>query len=395
MTRKRSVWLLGAFILALAVSGTLYVQAQGKDDDEKREEVRSFAFSSIGGRARLGVGISDVTAEKARELKLPGEYGALVTEVAEESPAAKAGVQVDDVIIEFDGERVRSANQLVRLVRETPAGRSITLQVSRGGQTRSLTVALEERHARFFRVPSISIPDIDVRVRPDLHVFTRRPRLGITADDLTSQLADYFGVEQGEGVLVREVLAGSAAEKGGLKAGDVIVQVDETGVASVSELRRALTEATRDKKEVTLTIVRDRKEQALNVEIERPERRLPPPQRGDHRPRARTGGVGRRNSGLRRRGAAVRRGVATGVAGRMAGAERAVGTAVAPVRARLAAPVEGAPARAEAKTAGAASSARAAGGENRSAGSLAAPIPGAEPSPAPGEPAGARALVYR
>ena len=277
MTRKRSVWLLGALLLALAVSGALFVQAQDRDrdDDEGRGEFRSIFIGSIGGRARLGVSIREVTAEKARELKLPGEYGALVTEVTEDSPAAKAGLQEDDVILKFDGERVRSASHLIRLVRETPAGRSVTLQVSRGGQTRSLTAELEEREARF-RMPRIRVPEVDVRVMRPLGVFDRRARLGITADNLTAQLADYFGVQQGEGVLVREVLTGTPAEKGGLKAGDVIVRVNDEEVGSVSQLRRALAEATREKEKLTVTVIRDRKQQALEVEIERPRRSSSP-----------------------------------------------------------------------------------------------------------------------
>lgn len=275
MTRKRSVWLLGALLLALAVSGALFVQAQDKDDNEGRKEFRSIFIGSIGGRARLGVSIREVTAEKARELKLPGEYGALVTEVTEDSPAAKAGLQEDDVILKFDGERVRSASHLIRLVRETPAGRSVTLQVSRGGQTRSLTAELEERKAHF-RMPRIHIPEVDVRVMRSLGGFDRRARLGITADNLTAQLADYFGVQQGEGVLVREVLTGTPAEKGGLKAGDVIVRVNDEEVGSVSQLRRALAEATREKEKLTVTVIRDRKQQALEVEIEQPRRSSSP-----------------------------------------------------------------------------------------------------------------------
>jgi hypothetical protein len=100
--------------------------------------------------------------------------------------------------------------------------------------------------------------------------------LGITADNLTAQLADYFGVQQGEGVLVREVLTGTPAERGGLKAGDVIVRVNDEEVGSVSRLRRALAEATREKEKLTVTVIRDRKQQALEVEIDRPRRSSSP-----------------------------------------------------------------------------------------------------------------------
>jgi membrane-associated protease RseP (regulator of RpoE activity) len=99
-------------------------------------------------------------------------------------------------------------------------------------------------------------------------------RLGISADELTPQLAEYFGVKQGKGILVREVVVGSAAEKAGLKAGDVIVAVDGKEVPSVSKLRRALASEKEQKenRKVALTIVRDKREQTLSVEIAAPER---------------------------------------------------------------------------------------------------------------------------
>jgi serine protease Do len=220
-------------------------------------------------RPRLGVTLRDVTPEKARELKLPAEAGAIVTEVSENSPAAKAGLLKNDVILEFAGDRVRSVAHLRRLIRETPAGRTVTLQISRGGQTRSLSVKLEPAESHFtFRAPEIHIPEFQ---GPDLYfnIFTPGVTLGISADDLTRQLAEYFGVKQGKGVLVREVMAGSAAEKAGLKAGDVIVRVDDTEVKTVSDLRHALPRDFEGKRKVTLTIVRDRREQTVPVELER------------------------------------------------------------------------------------------------------------------------------
>lgn len=215
----------------------------------------------------LGVALSDVSAEKARELKLPGEFGALVTEVEPDSPAAKAGLAKNDVILEFAGERVRSVAQLDRLVRETPAGRTVTLQVNRDGQARTLSAKLEGRGGSF-RMPRVEIPRIRMPDHQEFFFQTGGATLGITGDDLTRQLADYFGVKQGKGVLVREVLAGSSAEKAGLKAGDVIVRVDGHEVGSVSELRRALPQNPEGERKVELTVVRDRREQALSVQVE-------------------------------------------------------------------------------------------------------------------------------
>jgi len=223
------------------------------------------------GGAWLGVTLHDVTADKARELKLPGEYGALVEDVDEDSPAAQAGLAKDDVILEFAGERVRSAAQLRRLIRETPPGRTVALQVSRNGQTRALNAKLKTRSQQFtFQLPQFHVepfPQQDFGYR----LLSPGPRLGVSGEDLTSQLATYFGVKQGKGVLVREVESGSAAEKAGLKAGDVITRVESTDVSTVEGLRRALPRDFEGKRKVNLTIVRERREQTLSVELEAPQ----------------------------------------------------------------------------------------------------------------------------
>lgn len=265
MNEKRQGWWRVPFgvLLVAALAGEVTAPPLQAKPEEK---VVVFA-----GQPRLGVRISDVTAGRLAELKLSAETGVAIEEVEEESPAAKAGLQKNDVILTFAGERVRSAAQLRRLVQETPAGRPVTLEISRGGQTRAVEVTLEEgaRSRRSeIRVPRIEMPHFEMpRIEiPEFHLFTRGPRLGISADELTPQLADYFGVKQGKGILVREVMADSAAAKAGLKAGDVIVRVEEEAIADVGDLRQAL--AKREAKEVTLGIVRDRREQTLKVTLE-------------------------------------------------------------------------------------------------------------------------------
>ena len=108
----------------------------------------------------------------------------------------------------------------------------------------------------------------------DFQIYSRGPQLGISGDELTPQLAEYFGVKAGKGVLVREVLTGTAAEKAGLKAGDVIVKVDGEAVSTLGELRRALRKK-REGKQVSLSIVRNRAEQTITVELDQPQSRGP------------------------------------------------------------------------------------------------------------------------
>ncbi len=234
---------------------------------------QAFGGIFMDGGSWLGVRLSDVTPERARELKLQGEYGAVVEEVENDSPAAKAGLAKGDVILEFAGERAWSVSQLQRIVRETPPGRTVEFKVSRDGKSRSVSVKLES-HQPFARALAMAPRP---RIEFSLRGVIAGPTVGISGEELTRQLAEYFGVKQGKGVLVREVVAGSAAEKAGLKAGDVIVRVESTDVGSVEDFRRALPRDLTEKRKVNVTIVRDRREQTLSVELE-PTRRVTPRQ---------------------------------------------------------------------------------------------------------------------
>ena len=232
------------------------------------------------GAVHLGVTLGDVTAEKAKEMKLPAVAGAIVNTVQKDSAAAKAGIQAGDAIMEFDGVRVRSSAELRRLIRETPAGRTVEIKIVRDGKSRVLSAKLEATSNQFsyrYNMPEIHIPAIRV---PDIHVppldfrgfpfGDHRAMLGISADDLTPQLAQYFGVKQGKGVLISEVTKGGAADKAGLKAGDVIVQVDGKPIGGMEELRDALNDNfADDTHKVSLTIVREHREQTVNAELAR------------------------------------------------------------------------------------------------------------------------------
>ncbi len=241
------------------------------------DEIARAVRLSLGG-SFLGVGVAEVDAERAKALKLKEERGVEITNIEEGSPAAKAGLQKGDVVLEFNGQRVEGTEQFVRLVRETPAGRQIKLSLTRGGVAQTVTATVEQRkvtgRSSGFVMPRI--PDVRIQM-PDIPramMSWRSSMLGIEAESVDSQLAEYFGVK--EGVLVRSVLKASAAEKAGLKAGDVITKVDTARVSSPREITNAI----RSKQGGTfpLTLVRDRKEMTLNVTLEeaRSEREVRP-----------------------------------------------------------------------------------------------------------------------
>ena len=280
--------LFGVLILAGAVAA-LAVPARAPEPPEPAEppeppeppeapDAETFHVRFAGG-TWLGVHIDEVTEEKAGALRLRGAFGALVTEVEKESPAEKAGIRADDVIVSFQGERVEGTAALRRMVRETPPGRTVRIEVNRGGETVSLEAAIEARKESFlgrggraFHLPDLSgieIPPIDLshlHGDGDTRIIIRRgPRLGVEIEDLTPQLADYFGVRSGEGILIKEVREGTPAEKAGLKAGDVIVKVEGRAVADAGDLREALDE---QEESVEVTIVRDRSERTIQVKLE-------------------------------------------------------------------------------------------------------------------------------
>jgi len=245
---------------------------------ELAQGATGFWFSDDDDRGWLGVSISEVTADKAKELKLPAERGVLLTDVEADSPAAKAGLKSGDVISEFNGQKVEGTAQFRRFVRETPAGRSVQLTYWRDGRSQTASVTLGQARSAFRVMPKdfnfkFEMPQLDqLLVLPELSgrsLFMGRPLLGIDAEDLSGQLGAYFGAPDGEGVLVRSVNEGSPAEKGGLKAGDVITQVNGERVKSVSDLREKL-RAGAEKKTFALGVLRNRSQVTVNVEIEPP-----------------------------------------------------------------------------------------------------------------------------
>jgi serine protease Do len=248
--------------------------------------------------SRLGIDIRDVDAADVTREKLDGRVGAAVDEVQAGSAAEKAGIRAGDIVVTFDGERVRSARHLARLVDETPDGREVEATVVRNGERRTLKLTpqsapgwlsrqfgIEPRHYSYsFRLPErfdLNIPNFDReefrselrnRLRP-FALMDGRSRLGVGVQELTGQLGEYFGAASG-GVLVTDVDEGTPAKTAGLRAGDVITRINDQQVRSGDELRRRLAEVTG---EVRIGIVRDRKEQTITAkldEIEAPRRRI-------------------------------------------------------------------------------------------------------------------------
>ncbi|MBS1839812.1 MAG: PDZ domain-containing protein [Acidobacteria bacterium] len=243
--------------------------------------MKKFVMSFDGdGSSWLGVETQEVSADKAKELKLSGEHGALIGKVLSDSPAAKAGLKENDVVTEINGQRVEGTTQFRRMIHEIPAGRTVQLSVWRDGHQQTITATLgkseERRNMMFkrvapqsfaFRVPVMpEIPDVPTPEWNGTFLMNAKPRLGIDAEDLDGQLGSFFGAPDGEGILVRGVNADSPAEKGGLKAGDVITTFNGERIRTASELREKLSDVEAGKI-VKLGVLRNKSNVNVNVEL--------------------------------------------------------------------------------------------------------------------------------
>jgi len=189
-----------------------------------------------------------------------------------DAPAGKAGLREHDVILDFNGTAVESEEQIRRLIREVPPGRTVTLGISRDGIPMKINVQLADHDAVVAQAfPRIVVPtprsDFP-RNSMDLpfQIQTYSSVLGVQTESLTRQLGNYFGVKDGEGVLVRSVEKNSAAEKAGLKAGDVIVKADNEKLTDRSDLSHILHNH-RTGGKMPLVVMRDKHEQNITVTL--------------------------------------------------------------------------------------------------------------------------------
>ena len=296
---KKNVWIMagGLATLALVLPALPSRSASGQEVTSRRvrvlpgqepEGVRVLLDEE--GPSWLGVETREVTADNVKELKLPAERGVVVGRIAPDSPAAKAGLKENDVITEVDGQRVEGSAQFRRMIREIPAGRMVQLTVWRDARSQTLSATLgqaEENHRTWtnaepgtftFRMPEVEIPEMpeilsmdadnDFAVLPGAH-----PRLGIDAEDISGQFGAYFGAPEGEGVLVRNVNPGSAAEKAGVKAGDVITTFNGNRIRSLGDLREQLA-AKNDDKQAKLGVLRNKSAVTLTVELPAPTQKV-------------------------------------------------------------------------------------------------------------------------
>ena len=257
-----------AAVLGAAGTAAVMMAVQPARAQEPRVVVRS-----LGSSASIGVGIRDVTSDDAAKAKQGQPSGVYIESVREGSPAARAGIQAGDIVVDFDGERVRSASHFTRLVQESVPNREVTAVVIRGTSKQNLKIApdaggafniLSNNGRRQLQDLQLNLPRFDFNndaLRRALPASGAT--LGVTVSPLSDQLAGYFGVKQG--VLVSAVTTGSPAAGAGVRAGDVITAINGQSVSNSSDVTRALRQGSGESVEISVT--RDKKSLSLKATL--------------------------------------------------------------------------------------------------------------------------------
>lgn len=232
----------------------------------------------------LGVEFTDVDADKAQALKLKEIRGAVITLIDHDAPAGQIGLKVNDVVLAINGQNVAGADQLHRMLHEIPAGRNISLEISRDGNIQTLAVQLVDRkaldHDVWGRIANdvsgvgvaAPTPAMGVMGGGDapipssgfhMSLFTSTLNVGAMVEPLTSQMAEYLGVHGG--LMVKQIRKKSQAAAAGFKAFDVILKVGVESILTSADWDRAL--RSNQGKPVQVTILRDKKQQTVTLQV--------------------------------------------------------------------------------------------------------------------------------
>jgi serine protease Do len=285
MKAKYVIGLLAAIILA--VGSALAQQPAPPPAPEPPDEPleQNFEFF-LGGDGFLGVYAENISRENMGRYHMNQVRGVGVTQIVKDSPAEKAGLRKDDVILRVDGENITSVRKLNRIVSELAPDQSVKITVSRGGSEQDITATIGKRTNNFFagdllkgnpkiwkwegnkpREWKFEGPLFNKRDFPDNGDLTfmlgNGRRIGVSTMELTKQLADYFGIAGGKGVLVTSVTEDGPAAKAGVRAGDVITAVDGEAIDSPGDISRVINR--KKEGDVTLTLIRNKTQQTIHV----------------------------------------------------------------------------------------------------------------------------------
>lgn len=257
------------------------------------QQMYAAAMGEAHGRAvqgYLGVETRDVSEDQLGVLKLKDARGAEITNLDHDGPACKAGMRMHDVILQMNGQVIENEDQLHRMLKDMPVGRSVSFVVSRDGQTQTMTMTTADRRTvglqaweQHYSVPApaygvhgasfldsstaSSVTASASKAHKDLlgtpTIVLSSSFTGAQLEVMGPQLAEFFGATGGAGLLVRSVDGNSPAEEAGLKAGDVVVRINSIAVSSGTDWTKTVHD--NKGKPVPVVVLRDKHEQTLTL----------------------------------------------------------------------------------------------------------------------------------
>jgi serine protease Do len=297
--KHRRAFGIAAMVAGVAVldSGRVVLMAQWVPTSGLQMYAAAMMGGSHHSQGYIGLEMRDVSEDQLSALKLKDAHGVEITNLDHDGPACKAGMKLHDVILQMNGQAIDGGDQLRRMLREVPVGRSVSFMVSRDGQTQTLTLMTADRRMveqqaweQHYSVPApapapvrgnsfIDSSKLANSTTPKEHkdllgtetIVLSSSFTGAKLEVMGQQLAEFFGATDGGGLLVRSVDEHSPAEEAGLKAGDVVVRINSVTVANGTNWTKTVHDfrgkpvpvvVLRDKQEKTLTLTPDAKKRS-------------------------------------------------------------------------------------------------------------------------------------
>jgi serine protease Do len=248
--------------------------------------VRLPEFLLFSSQGYLGVVVGEVDNDRASALHLSDARAAEVVTVDHDAPAGKSGLRVHDVILQLNGQSFDNVEQLRRKLHQIPSGRTVSLLISRDGTRFDVAVKLcdrkvleEQAWSQHFTVPEPTAPGAGQSFLGSVassgpafldNMIPRALYVGADVNPVRTQLADYFGVKSGTGLLVESVDDPSPASRAGLKAGDVVVKVESAQMTSKNDWLKAI--RNHRGHPVQVTVMRNKQEQILTMSAGKPKK---------------------------------------------------------------------------------------------------------------------------
>ncbi len=238
-------------------------------------EIKVVIETDDDGGGWLGIGIQELDSKIRGKLDIDSDVeGILITEIYDDSPAEEAGLEKHDILVSVNGEKGKDLSDFVKLIRANAPGADVEIQVYRDGKMKTVGATLGEREHTFIwkglggleglkglealeglealkALEHIVIPEIDIGISS----WGRRGRLGVYIENVSGDLAEYFEIPGGEGVLVEGVVEDSPAEAAGIMAGDIIYKVDGKTICCTKELVEAIAKMEADE-ETPIVLIR-------------------------------------------------------------------------------------------------------------------------------------------